>query len=140
MQMRRIDIPAFAPSAHREPRIRFYDGITLAEYERVQQFREQLLFTVHAAVEGYLGQCALGEADKFPSRSALTGEYYLSATEGYGYAGSPQRPSVMLQARCLGVRPQRSAEPGDYCAVDVTLGFYAAEGRFETLYAGSHVI
>jgi hypothetical protein len=138
--MTRIDPPAFAPDFVLREEVRFYDGITLRQYQRAQSHRDAMFAAAHAAVEAYLDECALDQPELFPYRAALTGEYYLERREGYGLAGTPRRVSVMLVARCLGVRPQRSAVPADYCGIDMTLLFHPDGDRFETFYTGHQVI
>jgi hypothetical protein len=120
-------------------------------YRRVQDRRADLLTAAHAILEAYFDETGLPDADAFPYRGALTGEYYWATNEGYadgGFAGldggDPTRHRLwrvraMLQARCLGRRAGEAA-PSDYCGVDVWQLFDPVTGRFERYYTGHKVI
>ena len=151
MRMRLIEMPSFAPAHVRCGEVTFYDGVTLAMYQRVQDRRSELLAAAHAVLEAYFGSMGLPDADSFPYLGALTGEYYWDSNEGYadgGFmgldGGDPAkhrlwRVRAMLQARCLGRRASGAA-PGDYCGVDVWQLFDPLTGRFEPYYTGHKVI
>ncbi len=138
--MRRIDPPSFAPEYSQREEVSFYDGVTLREYQQLQQHWEAILASAHAAIEAHLHECALDDPDLFPYRAALSGEYYFDKHVSHMKAGSLRRVSVMLEARCLGYRPQRSPTPMDYCAIGITLLFDPDEIRFETFYTDHRVI
>ena len=151
MRMRLVPMPAFAPDHARRGEVKFYDGITLSMYHRVQARRAELLAAAHEVLEAYFDRMGQADADSFPYLGALTGEYYWDTNEGYSRGedlgstdGDPAkerlwRVRVMLQACCLG-RRAGSSEPGDYCAVDVWLEFDLRTGGYECYYTGHMVI
>lgn len=144
-------MPAFAPDHARRGEIRFYDGITLTLYHRVQERRSELFAVAHEVLEAYFDRRGHPDPEWFPYLGALTGEYYWDSNERYAQGeylgfidGDPARERlwqvrIMLQARCLGRRPAGS-EPGDYCGVDVMLMFDPLRGSFEPFYTGHMVI
>jgi hypothetical protein len=137
--MQRIDVPPCAPERARKPQIWFDDGVTPTQYQCVQQARSALLDAHHRAVEDYIAECALDEEDMFPYRGALTGEYYLEATERYGLID--RTVSVSIMARCLGISPPHSSNPpDDYLGIDIVLLFNEADATFSAFYNGSSVI
>jgi hypothetical protein len=136
--MRLIEIPGFAPDYTRRGQVRFYDGVTLSMYQRVQALRPAMLATAHRVLEAYFDRCGLPDPDSFPYVGALTGEFYWDSNEGYTLERRQVR--VMLKARCLGIRPLHSEVPGDYCGVDVSLVFDPDTSEFEEFYTGHQVI
>jgi hypothetical protein len=137
--MRRIERPDWAPEHARTQSAQRDDDVTLADFERVQSCRAALLEAHHRAVEVYYDKCTLPEADSFPYRGALTGEYYLSGRESYWRADGAIIVSIM--AHCLGVRAHGTTkEAQDYLGIDVFLRFDLKTGTFTTYYIGGQVI
>lgn len=110
------------PKWAREPDVWLHD-LRLADYHAVQQYRERMLKVVHKEVEAYLNTAGLyyeGDEGGFPSRSRMTGEYYVS-DEGYTAHVGPVWFQVSIKCHCLGSRLPDSAEVGDYLGLEVWL-------------------
>lgn len=79
------------------------DGVSVAEYTKLQNHRAKMLRVVHREIEAYLNDPRLvfdGDEEGFPHRQRLTGEYYIGS-EFYMVYRDPTYFVVSLKCRCL---------------------------------------
>ena len=117
-RMTRVELPAWArlPDAH-------LANMRLSEYHAIQQRRQQMLDTVHIAVEAYLNTPGLyveGGEDGFPDRSRMSGEYYVSDESYTGHVG-PVWIQVGVMCHCLEKPSRAGQEDRDYLGLEVWL-------------------
>ncbi|MCY6356252.1 hypothetical protein [Clostridium sp. ZS2-4] len=65
-----------------EPNIKFYDGISLTEYEKLNTRWNEILSIVKTEVSRYVNDASLcydNTEELFPMRSKLTGNYYIDS-------------------------------------------------------------
>ena len=104
--------------------------IRLADYHAIQKHRELMLKSVHNEVEDYLNTDGLyfeGDVDRFPNRSQMTGEYYVS-DENYESLVGPVRYRISIMCHCLG---RRVGEIDDYLGLEVWLACDPQTWMFE---------
>jgi hypothetical protein len=128
-RMARISRPAWAD----EPTIT-REGVTDADYRGIQARRAAMLDAVQQEVEKYLNTRELHfktDADGFPNRSCMTGQYYLSDESYYGNL-LPGAIQISIFCRCL-QRPALldTTEPEDYLGLEVWLRCVPGEWSFE---------
>lgn len=126
LKMTRIDPPHWAPDYARH--VTDYLG---DDGEASQRAFEPLLAQIHASLDAQINafvndprQC-FGDEEQFPSRSQLSGEYYIGSQtfEGYRDDGDYQ---LWIQIRCL---EQGQHEQADYLGLEVICSFTPATGE-----------
>jgi len=95
----------------------------VADFDAIQQHRDQLLNAVHQEVEAYLNTPDLvfeSDEDGFPNIHRLSGEYYIG-DESYSTEKDPVRFVISISARCL-EKPWRPGQTEfDYLGLEVWL-------------------
>lgn len=126
LKMTRIDPPHWAPDYARN--VIDYLG---DDGEASQCAFEPLLTQIHASLDERINafvndprQC-FGDDEQFPSRSQLSGDYYIGSQtfEGYRDDGDYQ---LWIQIRCLGLGGHEQA---DYLGLEVICSFTPATGE-----------
>jgi hypothetical protein len=117
-QPTRIDPPGWAT----QPKLSI-DGVTVAEFAAIQAHRDKLLAAVHREVTKYLNDPRLvftdpDDADEFPHRDRLTGDYYIG---GESYIAHRDPTWVQISVRCRFLEPTDDDEPDDYLGLEVWL-------------------
>src|SRR5262245_42100865 len=110
------------PKWAREPDVWLTD-MRLADYHAIQNRRDAMLKAVHNEVVAYVNTAGLyydGDADGFPNRSRMTGEYYIGDESYTGQTG-PAWFQVSVRCCCLGRRIAESVEARDYLGLEVWL-------------------
>ncbi|MEH7351358.1 hypothetical protein [Gottfriedia acidiceleris] len=105
-----------------KPIITFYDGISLTQYVDLSKRRKEVLAIVNKEVFKYITDDNLcfddkDEAELFPLRRKLTGNYYIKAVS-YSKRVSPIGFQIMVEVRSTEYSPTGE---DDYLGLDVTL-------------------
>lgn len=113
-----------------EPKIKFYDGICLSEYEKLAARWNDILSIVHKELFKYVNDdnlCFDDETALFPMRSRLTGNYYIDSVSYIKHINSFGF-QVMVNARLTEVL---GGKEEDYLGLEVTLFTKAENDTFE---------
>lgn len=111
------------------PDPRFYDGISLGEYEQLTARRTELLTLTGEAVNDYVNDhelCFGEEEGLFPVRARLSGEAYIGSVS-YASGVDPLGFRIMIEVRLTEV----GAEPQDYLGLELNWFARTAEAEFE---------
>ncbi len=110
---------------------RFYDGISLREYERLAARRTELLTLTGEAVNDYVNDdelCFDDEEGLFPVRARLSGEAYIGSVS-YASGVDPLGFRIMIEVRLTEVGEEQESE--DYLGLELTWFAQTAEAEFE---------
>ncbi|OWA33471.1 hypothetical protein B9G55_22685 [Saccharibacillus sp. O16] len=119
-------------SALSDPRFdaRFYDGISLQEYEGLTARWQELLALTLRAVNGYVNDdelCFSEEEGMFPVRKRLSGKAYIGAVS-YAAGVDPVGFRILIEVR---LTEGMGAEEQDYLGLEVTWFARAIDGEWE---------
>lgn len=105
-----------------KPRITFYDGICLTQYQELAKRWDEMLSIAHREVFKYVNDENLcfdycDDSNSFPVRSKLTGNYYIDSIS-YSNHVNPTGFLIMINAR---LTEHLSTGDDDYLGLEVTL-------------------
>lgn len=116
-----------APS---EPDIKFYDGINLTEYAKLNSRWNEILSIVQTEVSKYINDdnlCYDDISGLFPTRSKLTGNYYIDSIS-YIKRLNPMGFQVMVSAK---LTESLDNSEVDYLGLEVTIFAKSGNDTFE---------
>lgn len=124
-----------------KPRITFYDGISLTQYQDLAKRWNDMLSIVHKEVFKYINDDNLcfndGEDSiSFPIRSKLTGNYYIDSVSYIKYV-NPKGFQIMINTK---LTEHLSTGEDDYLALEVTLFTKSENDVFEVWSVESSLI
>jgi hypothetical protein len=122
-----------------ELNVKFYDGISLAEYEKINIRWNEILITAHEEVSNYINDdnlCFNDESDSFPMRNKLTGNYYIDYVS-YIKTVNPVGFRIMISTRFTEFFKD---EENDYLGLEVTIFIKNENDAFEVWGIDSSVI
>lgn len=122
-----------------EPIIKFYDGISLAEYRKLNERWSEILLNVQKEIWKYINDdnlCFKDELELFPNRNKLSGDYYIDSVSYVKHVG-PLGFKIIISAR-LTEKLGNSEE--DYLGLEVTLFVKSEKDDFEVLGIDSSCI
>lgn len=101
--------------------IKFYNGISLTEYQQLSNRWDEILVFVHQEILDYVTDedlCFGEQDDLFPLRSRLTGNYYIDDV-AFIKRVNPIGFQIMIQTRLTEFI--QNGEEDDYLGLDITL-------------------
>ena len=110
--------------------VKFYDGISLAEYEKITMRWNEILIIVHEEISNYINDddlCFNDKSDSFPMRSKLTGNYYIDRVS-YIKTVNPVGFRIMISTRFTEFFKD---EENDYLGLEVTIFIKNENDDFE---------
>ncbi|MBT6157963.1 MAG: hypothetical protein HOH82_25170 [Planctomycetaceae bacterium] len=129
--MKRIEVPEWSMDL----RIHLEDDFSRSVYDEIQKHRDRLLSVVHEAVEKYLND-VFGvldddedDEDEFPSRSKMTGEYYI-IDELYRQVPGMDGYQLGIQTYCLEKPWMEGQVDCDYLGLHVWIRWEPKTGKF----------
>ncbi|OWR29865.1 hypothetical protein CDO73_12335 [Saccharibacillus sp. O23] len=111
------------------PDPRFYDGISLREYEQLAARRAELLTLTGEAVNDYVNDdelCFDEEEGLFPLRARLSGEAYVGSV-AYASGVDPLGFRIMIEVRLTEI----GEESADYLGLELTWFARTTEAEFD---------
>lgn len=113
-----------------EPVVKFYDGISLFEYRKLMEKRNEILSDVQKEIWKYINDdnlCFVDETELFPMRNRLSGNYYIDSVS-YSKHVDPIGFQIIVSTR-LTEKLGNSEE--DYLGLEVTLFIKSERDAFE---------
>lgn len=103
-----------------EPNIKFFNGISFTEYEKLNTRWNEILSFVDKEIFKYVNDdslCFENNIDLFPMRSRLTGNYYIDSVSYHKHL-NPIGFQVMISARLTEILGNKE---DDYLGLEVTI-------------------
>lgn len=113
-----------------EPDVKFYDGINLTEYEKLNSRWNEILSIVQIEISKYINDdslCFDDKSDLFPSRCKLTGNYYIDSIS-YIKRLNPVGFQVKVSTRITEILDNKEE---DYLGLEVTIFTKSEDDTFE---------
>ena len=113
-----------------EPKIKFYDGICLTEFQKLFERWNEVLLIVHQEIAKYVNDdnlCFDDHDNLFPVRSRLTGNYYLDCVS---YIKHINPIGFQIKVNIRMTEPIQDGED-DYLGLDVTIFTQSENDIFE---------